>query len=1440
LDDTLQRKVYETLEAISKGSSSILDSLADLGYQIRTNNQDGVNDVIDRIGGRLPYMDESLGRSKYLTHKEVVGNETLIQGLKELANSDKFVQKYADAKIELDKYHDLVISDINSIGSFSHINYGEGRIESVHSDKLREYVSLANTSIDKFNTQGKEPVFPLTSARDWTLTALKGIVRQAIRDGLDKITLTHPDDSPPTSNMRPEPRRALYGKLIPDVWGAWLRKYGIELKQEGKLVTDSIEKARADFTATQDKVAIANKAVLDKFNEVGSSENQQIINSLSVLLSTPVHEWKSGRDVQRIKLDGMKLNNDEFSKLVQEAGLMKEAEYDSYVRLNKLREDGLRATSERSTTAEGISAEAIDRGMTFELNDRIKRDFLDGKIQTHMMPAEDNYSGGRTYDQEGKQFKSGFIGLYAAENPDRVKGVSLQFMKRADGSHRIRLTDNSKKGESADIGHITANISGKTATLSSHINKAYRGKKLAYVVYSEMAERLRAMGIESVDGQIVNPDGVPVYVREQIIGDTKDYNTGKPIGIDEAARRIQARQAEVGSMGGVDVYNKLYKQARYMPAEGDDINTIVKRNLDDILRSTGGAHAGHSIEQLTKEYIHRFKNVDVSEASRYLELQEEHNRLDKLMGESEDYYNSLSEKDTMNPPDDAPSLPEDIRDEMSPIMDEMNILEQSISDALENDNNTSFSDIIMLLEEAKSLEKEASKLRKSSNNGLKYWDSFKRRFIKSQNTEVLQGVERVFRDNERSKLPKLFESELFVKGSYDPKGLVVDILEKEGKLNKNLEPIGNINPQRLINLLRNAAGSGNKAYTEAQAIGFIDWLKLRMGGVDKDTAGGLNLAQPQWALKSIEDATQHRESLNLNGKQNTIPTREVIDWLDKNQLDVRIDKKPVPNVNSERYVAGGETEGYRDLVIRMPERYSHGVEGHFGNGQTNVVAHVRVTFRTDAEGKKVMHIEEIQANNANVDVLPPKERETYKQVLKELAEAQLNYEKHSVTGYGFLDLKNKAADALDKKFTKEGRERKYTGMEDARKAIDSEKRRIEKEFENKDNWATLSFKNFEKFVNLKFQKDNPEVTAYLRHIYDRQMAEAKWRLEAKKALEKTKLWNNEAEQLSDVDPKTGIKYPAMTEISRLRSEIQAASEKEGNKAPLQDPKEWIKLAFRTILREATVEGVDRVTLTPYDKTPMQVGMNKESAKSLYGKIIPQYFESELAKINQKLNVKNKNNNLIEKSFSEDYINLKDETQKRIKNVSNGWDTSQPTHENAGEVFRFLHGEDSTLISNHASINGEFNRIKFGKFKDKISDLAEGMPSGNNRNLVVRAVNAKFEQINHYANWKFSEASRMDRFGESASLVDRSIGFDMTDKAKELGKQSRPNFQPAEGWRDWKSESTSVGSVVKNAVGYVIMVQGDKFKVYNPYKAMVGIYSDLEQAKRRVQRDEPKR
>jgi hypothetical protein len=73
----------------------------------------------------------------------------------------------------------------------------------------------------------------------------------------------------------------------------------------------------------------------------------------------------------------------------------------------------------------------------------------------------------------------------------------------------------------------------------------------------------------------------------------------------------------------------------------------------------------------------------------------------------------------------------------------------------------------------------------------------------------------------------------------------------------------------------------------------------------------------------------------------------------------------------------------------------------------------------------------------------------------------------------------------------------------------------------------------------------------------------------------------------------------------------------------------------------------------------------------------------------------------------------------------------------------------------------------------------------------------------------------------------------------------PNLPPSkpmgklEGWRGWTLEKGLNGGFWKNAVGWMIVVQGDKFKVYNPQKAMQGIYEDLEAAKRRVQRAEPK-
>jgi hypothetical protein len=202
--------------------------------------------------------------------------------------------------------------------------------------------------------------------------------------------------------------------------------------------------------------------------------------------------------------------------------------------------------------------------------------------------------GGRTYDPKSKEFRTRFIGKWAEENPDRLKGYNIEFIDRGgSGGYRnpnaqnvrIRMQDNSKKGSTIDVGHITAQIDhrGKTgegiATISSNIAPEYRGNKLSYALYSEMAERLRSMGVKYVDGQIVNPEGIPIRVREKIIGNTLmlgadgSYAKARPISQEQGKKIIQRRQARGGEFDGIDVVNELDFNARYQPTDyqgGDD------------------------------------------------------------------------------------------------------------------------------------------------------------------------------------------------------------------------------------------------------------------------------------------------------------------------------------------------------------------------------------------------------------------------------------------------------------------------------------------------------------------------------------------------------------------------------------------------------------------------------------------------------------------------------------------------------------------------------------------------------------------------------------------------------------------------------------------------------------------------------------------------------
>jgi hypothetical protein len=152
----------------------------------------------------------------------------------------------------------------------------------------------------------------------------------------------------------------------------------------------------------------------------------------------------------------------------------------------------------------------------------------------------------------------------------------------------------------------------------------------------------------------------------------------------------------------------------------------------------------------------------------------------------------------------------------------------------------------------------------------------------------------------------------------------------------NVNKEGTIQASRLINLMKSASGGDiGKILTEANSIGFTEYLKSK--------------------------------------GQQRISVSEIKDFIDKNGIRVSIDPRTDIRGNewngggfeTSRYVAEGKKDGYYTFVARINPEQAHGVEGHFGG---DTIVHIRATIRTDAQGRKVLFIEEIQSINTNAGV----------------------------------------------------------------------------------------------------------------------------------------------------------------------------------------------------------------------------------------------------------------------------------------------------------------------------------------------------------------------------------------------------------------------------------------------------------------------------------------
>ena len=211
----------------------------------------------------------------------------------------------------------------------------------------------------------------------------------------------------------------------------------------------------------------------------------------------------------------------------------------------------------------------------------------------NMFSAKGNLSpalGGTRYDMIGEAWNAGFIGRVATQNNNEwkytgkdgtikegdVRGhtTSLQIRKMREGKGKYRLDVSidffDEKGDS--YGSIGGELSDDGKRLS-HVSVGaigrYQGKGYGNMMYSELLERVRALGADYFDGEIINKKGAPVGVRDNMfgVGNTmimaKDWDTELRVATSEEIVRRLERGIDIGEQNGIRVRSKINKSAFY-------------------------------------------------------------------------------------------------------------------------------------------------------------------------------------------------------------------------------------------------------------------------------------------------------------------------------------------------------------------------------------------------------------------------------------------------------------------------------------------------------------------------------------------------------------------------------------------------------------------------------------------------------------------------------------------------------------------------------------------------------------------------------------------------------------------------------------------------------------------------------------------------------------
>ena len=166
--------------------------------------------------------------------------------------------------------------------------------------------------------------------------------------------------------------------------------------------------------------------------------------------------------------------------------------------------------------------------------------------------------GGRTYTD--KQMSSEFIGRYASENAKVTKGLKPKFNIFTSGDQgNIELM----KGQDS-IGYINFSFSKATGDALieyTNVARGQQGKGYGNLLYSELVERLRSMGMKEVQGMIIDERGRPQKIRERIIDKENARIGGDKTQIDYVEKDPDSDATHTG------VTSYLYNKAWYQPDE---------------------------------------------------------------------------------------------------------------------------------------------------------------------------------------------------------------------------------------------------------------------------------------------------------------------------------------------------------------------------------------------------------------------------------------------------------------------------------------------------------------------------------------------------------------------------------------------------------------------------------------------------------------------------------------------------------------------------------------------------------------------------------------------------------------------------------------------------------------------------------------------------------